>query len=307
MSRVSKALLALLCGVAAACSSAHKTLDDEGRPPADNPAESDNPISSDDVDDQLPGAPGETADDATQAADEGTPATDDETPGNEAATPGDEDATSSNDDAGGDLGDDAPVPALIDGCDGQRLRAGIPEQLNQPGPWPVGVMTTEVDGLRTEVWYPAQPGSAGGAKRVQYTLDEHIPDSEAGKVPDENNPFQVCDCYRDLPLDAGAGPYPILVFVHGTAGFRTTNLENVAHWASRGFVVAAADHPGIMMRDLLGNPLGGLVTDQVGDARKVIQALKEPGGELAFLAGHIVLHVCRARWRCGEEPAAGSV
>ena len=54
--------------------------------------------------------------------------------------------------------------------------------------------------------------------------------------------------------EAGRGT-PV-VFVHGTASFRTQSLTQMTHWASRGFVVLAADHPKIRLKDLLAN-LGG--------------------------------------------------
>ena len=45
--------------------------------------------------------------------------------------------------------------------------------------------------------------------------------------------------------------FPVIVFVHGTAGWRSQSLSLVSHWASRGFVVVAADYPGICLHDLL--------------------------------------------------------
>ena len=84
-----------------------------------------------------------------------------------------------------------------------------------------------------------------------YDLREHLPKSEQGKISDSKNPWQACSCYRDLPIDEGHGPYPVLVFVHGTAGFRTQSLSQLTHLASRGFVVLAADHPGLMLADIL--------------------------------------------------------
>jgi len=204
-----------------------------------------------------------------------------------ATTPG----TNGDDDDAGTSGGSGGAPALVDGCDGQKLREGIPTDLGKPGPWPVGAVTIEVDGLVTEVWYPAKFGSDTGKKPVIYELEEHLPATEQGKIkPQERQPIQTCDCFNDLPFDDEAGPYPVLIFVHGTAGFRTTNMENVTHWASRGFVVAATDHPGIQLKNMLDG-LGGLAgaasADQAGDARKVLNALSNPSGKIAFLKDHI--------------------
>jgi fermentation-respiration switch protein FrsA (DUF1100 family) len=187
---------------------------------------------------------------------------------------------------GGSTGGTTGKPPLVDGCAGQKLREGIPTDLGVRGPWPVGAITTTIEGLVTEVWYPAEFGSEAGKSKIVYSVEEHLPDTEKGKIqPPARSPIQNCDCYSQLPIDAEAGPYPVLVFVHGTAGFRTTNLENVQHWASRGFVVAAADHPGIQLKDMLGS-LGG-AQDQPGDARKVLKALAATAGDLAFLKDRI--------------------
>lgn len=172
---------------------------------------------------------------------------------------------------------------LVTGCPGQSLRRN-PTDLAAAGPWPVGAITTTVAGIRTEVWYPAVPRSEQGRAPVVYDIRDHLPAADVPKVSDAENPIQQCACYRDLPVDGAAGPYPIVVFIHGTAGFRTQNLENATHWASRGFVVVASDHPGIWFSDLVqgnGRP------DQVGDARRVLAELARPSGDLAFLAGHV--------------------
>ena len=58
---------------------------------------------------------------------------------------------------------------------------------------------------------------------------------------------------RQAPAETGSPP---VVFVHGTAGFRSQSLEIVTHWASRGFVVIAADHPGLYLGDLIRSVCG---------------------------------------------------
>ena len=160
------------------------------------------------------------------------------------------------------------------------------------GPWPVGALTTTLGNVTTEVWYPAKQGSDKGKARVVYDIREHLPEADLEAIPEDHNPRQVGDCYRDLPLDEEAGPYPVLLFIHGTAGFRTTNLDNVTHWASRGFVVIAADHPGIQLKDMLaaasfsggGGTPGG---NQAMDARAMLTELAKTEGDVAFLKDHI--------------------
>lgn len=186
--------------------------------------------------------------------------------------------------ASGDAASGAPVA----GCDGAQLLANPPD-LAAPGPWPVGARTVTVHGLTTEVWYPAAPGSAAGMAAARYDIRTELPASEAAKIPDADNPWAPCDCYRDLPLDTAHGPYPVIVFVHGTASFRFQSLHFMTHWASRGFVVVAADHPGLRLGDILAQACGGTAPaqDLSGNLDALIAAIASPAGDLGFLAGHL--------------------
>lgn len=214
-------------------------------------------------------------DDATAASSGGSTTADAPTTGADAPTT-DASATTTG----------APDQAV--GCDGAPLLA-VPEDSSMAGPWPVGARTVQVGGLTAEVWYPAHPGSEAGAQQVRYDVRAALPDSEQGKVPDEKTPWQDCACSRDLPIDADHGPYPAVVFVHGTAGFRSQSLEIVTHWASRGFIVIAADHPGLWLKDLIGSLCGEKAPAQMLDAdiAALVDALAAPAGDLAFLAGHV--------------------
>ena len=58
------------------------------------------------------------------------------------------------------------------------------------------------------------------------------------------------------------------------------------HWASRGFVVVAADYPGLYLGDALDFNLSN---DLPGDTKKILSALGAPSGDLAFLKDHIDL------------------
>lgn len=179
-------------------------------------------------------------------------------------------------------------PCHLLGCDGARL-CQKPDDPGAPGSWPVGARTVLLDGrLRTEVWYPARFGSASGRERLVYDVRQELPPEERLKIPNDANPWRVCECYADLPIDDRHGPYPLLVFLHGTASFRMQNLAHATLWASRGFVVVAADYPGLMLADILffqGS------ADLPADTRRLLELLREPQGELSFLAG--VLDVSR--------------
>lgn len=193
-------------------------------------------------------------------------------------------ATDTDADSDVDTDSGSDTGTLLQGCSGQILRK-IPLDLGAPGPWPVGALTTTVGKMRTEIWYPATPGSESAADRVKYDIRDHLPDPS--KVSEEENPIQTCDCYRDLPIDDQAGPYPAVLFLHGTAGFRTQNLEQMTHFASRGFIVVASDHPGICFKDMISNPLGTLGANQSRDARKIFDVLKNPVGDMTFLTSHV--------------------
>lgn len=192
----------------------------------------------------------------------------------------------SSGDVTGETGESSGGEAV--GCDGAPLLA-LPADTSARGPWPVGARTASVGGLTVEVWYPAEPGSARGAEPVRYDIRTSLPASEQGKVPDADNPWQDCECHRDLPIDAAHGPYPAVIFVHGTAGFRSQSLEHVTHWASRGFVVVAADHPGLYLADLIGMLCGvdPPAQDLGGDLDALVAAISAPAGELEFLAGRV--------------------
>jgi len=182
------------------------------------------------------------------------------------------------------------VPADAPGCTGTTLFAR-PADPGAPGPWAVGAHTSVVAGLTTEVWYPAAWGSERCQPKATYDLREHLPTSEQKKIPDSANPLQLCECYRDLPIDTAHGPYPVITFIHGTAAFRTQSLTFATHWASRGFVVISSDHPGIQLKDILTSFSGIGTADEAGDAVKVLTALYAPAGQvpadLAFLDGHL--------------------
>lgn len=175
------------------------------------------------------------------------------------------------------------------------------------GPWAVGARTVRVGALEAEVWYPAAVGSEGGREKARYDIRKSLPESEAAKIPDADNPWQPCDCYRDLPIDDTRGPYPVVVFVHGTAAFRHQSLPIVTHWASRGFVVIAADHPGLYLKHFIGMACGQQPPKQnlAADVDALIAALGT--NDLAFLSGRIdTSRLAVAGHSAGGGAAAGS-
>ena len=186
-------------------------------------------------------------------------------------------------DASGDIHKDVPTRQF--GCPGDQ-RLAMPEDPEQGGPWPVGARTVTIGGLRTEIWYPAVLGSQAGKTAVQYDVRDHLAAEDAAKIPDSDNPWQACNCFRDLPPDLVNGPWPVVYFLHGTAGFRTQSLTQMTHWASRGFVVVAADHPHLEMKDVLAFDFGA---DQAADAVTLMEETTRTTGAFGFLQGRLAL------------------
>jgi hypothetical protein len=191
-------------------------------------------------------------------------------------------------DAGASGAAGMPAAMTVMGCGDSKLLP-LPDDFTARGPWPVGQKTVKVGRLNVELMYPAKPGSEQGKQFLKVDLRTFLPMSEQKKVPDAEATIIDGQTYADLPLDEEHGPYPVVIFVHGTASFRLGSWSTQALWASRGFVVAAADHPGLFLGDYLGSSCGIATPNQdlSADADDEIEALTAPSGDLAFLANHI--------------------
>ncbi len=175
---------------------------------------------------------------------------------------------------------ETPTPQDVS-CSNTTLRE-IPTDPSIAGPWSVGSKTVLIQGLTTEVWYPAVPGSESGKSKDWIDTRPYMSDSN----PDPSDPKFQIDSYAGLPLDKDYGPYPVIIYVHGTGSFRQASHKLFTHWVSRGFVVLCADNPGINLGDLMEGGCGALLSaDQAGDTRKILAAVRNQSGELAFLKG----------------------
>jgi hypothetical protein len=192
-------------------------------------------------------------------------------------------------DAGASGAAGTPASAMtIMGCGDSKLLP-LPDDLTARGPWPVGEKTVKIGRLTVELMYPAKPGSEQGKQILKVDMRTFLPMRDQSKVPDTEATIIDQQTYADLPLDDERGPYPVVIFVHGTASFRLGSFSTQALWASRGFVVAAADHPALFLGDYLGSSCGIPTPNQdlSGDVDDEIEALTAPSGDLAFLANHI--------------------
>jgi len=100
--------------------------------------------------------------------------------------------------------------------------------VREPGPYGAGarelILTrpSSVDGeprtFETAVWYPTTPGAG--------------------------DPDPAFRAVRDAPVDLSGGPYPVVVFSHGSCGFERQSLFLTPWLASHGFIVVAPRHVG---------------------------------------------------------------
>ncbi len=176
------------------------------------------------------------------------------------------------------------------------------------GPFPVGVMTVDlldenrkgsaVDGarfLRTEIWYPAMT-SARGAETWSYDFKEEgddpnidLGDGLDGFKTAEIAPLQS-DAVRDAPIDDRFGPYPVVLFSHGAYSTRFHYIYLTVHLASHGYIVAAPDHSGNTLWDMIRDGADMLeaassIFDRAEDLRFVrdqLLALSETPGHVLF-------------------------
>lgn len=156
------------------------------------------------------------------------------------------------------------------------------------GPHPVGVRTEHLSdparaerAVPVELWYPATDAHAGDAPDA-YEL---FPGLE--RVPQ--------DAVRDATPRAGR--HPLVLFSHGFGGHRRQSTFLCTHLASHGYVVAACDHTGNTVFDVMqeamrvrsgGTPpdtiatLRAFIGDRPADVRFVIDRVLE-----GSLGGHV--------------------
>lgn len=119
---------------------------------------------------------------------------------------------------------------------------GPPAPPNEPGPYKVGratVTATSSDGKRkrtVDVWYPVDPSTTGKPSVYQ---------TEA--FPGLSYPSDVA--LDRVPVSSG-GPFPLVIYSHGSGGLRFIASFFTEVLASHGFVVASIDHAGDTVMDL---------------------------------------------------------
>lgn len=138
------------------------------------------------------------------------------------------------------------------------------------GPYDVGVSTITINAgterpLTVDVWFPI--ADAGGAPLHQYTLIPGVYYESPEAVT--ATPDQI----------APGGPFPMVVYSHGSGGLRYIASDYTETIASYGYIVAAPDHTGNTAADqLLGtnSEFDQNAIDRPNDVKAVIDALLDP-------------------------------
>jgi len=104
----------------------------------------------------------------------------------------------------------------------------------QPGPYGVGVRTVHL--VKDSVTAP-------GTDRVLDTIVWYPTAPDSGMVD------PMLKGVVGAPLDNSGGPYPLLMFSHGSCGYPNQSTFLTPLIASYGFVVAAPPHPGNTLSD----------------------------------------------------------
>lgn len=142
------------------------------------------------------------------------------------------------------------------------------------GPYPVGVRTTEwTDAARggrrlaAELWYPA-PDDLRGQDLIDPVRDRYE------LLPGLSSSWQAA--VRDAPMRTGER-WPLVVFSHGFGGHRRQSTFLCTHLASHGYAVAAIDHTGNTVVEMVQAAMAGVRT-----GRSVQQMIDDRPGDLRF-------------------------
>ena len=125
------------------------------------------------------------------------------------------------------------------------------------GPHPVGSEAIALaDGRRVVVWYPAADDAADQPKETFDIASLLSPDLQAQIEPELRPQYEI-DAHPGAD-PATDGPFPVVLFSHGYAGFPEQSADLTSHLASWGFVVVAPDHVERSLSGLLGTAAAGV-------------------------------------------------
>ncbi|MFC7494627.1 MULTISPECIES: alpha/beta hydrolase family protein [unclassified Nocardioides] len=161
-----------------------------------------------------------------------------------------------------------------------------PDSFAERGPFKVGEVTLALpaNDAPVEVWYPAHRVDVAGKRPAHYDLVDWLPSYLQSALPDGAKVTHPSGGVRRVPV--AEGRFPLVVFGHGYAGFRTQSSFLTSWLASWGFVVAAPDHRSRDLTAVLGEPDDS--TSDVRDLRATITLLRELDGRPSGrFSGHV--------------------
>jgi predicted dienelactone hydrolase len=133
------------------------------------------------------------------------------------------------------------------------------------GPYATGWVTLDLNGMAVEVFYPASSGTSAEPAPITSRSSVTAYPEALRPVIEQAAPFLAFDLPVELyPTAAAAddGPFPVLLYSHGSDSHPAFSVGHLAHTASWGFVVAAPIHPGRDVARAVSRPgPGGTVDD----------------------------------------------
>jgi dienelactone hydrolase len=172
--------------------------------------------------------------------------------------------------------------------------ADAAQAYTESGPYPIGITTLALAGnVPVEVWYPAAEGTTG---TDTYDVHDLVPETLSNLLTADVPASFTIDALRDA--DVADGEFSLVLFSHGSSGFRYQSSFLTSHLASWGMVVAAPDHWSRDLYHFTDRILGGpAVTpnDSVDDLRLTRELMEtEHTTAGSRFEGHVVTDMVAA-------------
>ena len=189
-----------------------------------------------------------------------------------------------------DDGDSAPTTSGPDGTGTEASDPAVPgdevdalaslTEWSMRGPYGVGSQQLALDdGRRVVVWYPAEAGAGVEEPTETFDIAGLLNEDLQAQIPADFRVQYPVPAAPGATPDPSGGPYPIVLFSHGFAGFPEQSVDLTTHLASWGYVVAAPDHVERSLGGLLGTASQGVApredTEVLGATLDLVEAQAE--------------------------------